>query len=145
MKVSATAIAAGAIGIFCLVFYAWSARGTLSASELRKHRHTEIRGVKVEDRNGHELGKVSDLVVDLGSGEVRYALIQPGGLSGRFARLRIVPSYALSMATAKRNMFALNTTKSTWKKVSSFKSSDLAQLARPERSRQIAALFQRPR
>src|SRR5260221_5305299 len=103
---------------------------------LSNHRISHLRGMKVEDYDGETLGTLKDFVIDMGPGEVKYALVSFGGLSGMVASLRIVPAQRLSMATTKRETLSLDIPKFRWKRAPSFKSADLAELTQSQRAQQ---------
>jgi sporulation protein YlmC with PRC-barrel domain len=101
----------------------------------------QMTGMKVEDIDGEKIGTVRNLVVDMRSGELKYAIIGSGGILGVHPTLRLAPSRIMSAATAKRATLAINVTADRWKGAPTFKSSSLATLAEPERAREIASYF----
>jgi sporulation protein YlmC with PRC-barrel domain len=55
-----------------------------------------IKGYKVVDTNGDNLGKIEDLMIDLDSGRIAYAALSFGGFLGMSDKLFAVPWQALS-------------------------------------------------
>ncbi|MFJ8150237.1 PRC-barrel domain-containing protein [Streptomyces sp. NPDC096094] len=58
--------------------------------------HEDIRGRKVTDRSGNELGKVGDLIVDEGERKVRFLLLEHGGFLGIGEKESYVPVDAVA-------------------------------------------------
>jgi len=108
---------------------------------LEDHRISHIKGMKVEDFDGETLGTLKDFVVDMQAGEIKYALVSLGGLSGMVARLKIVPAQRLSMATTKKETLALDVPKFRWKRAPSFKKADLPELTQTERAQQVYQFY----
>lgn len=65
------------------------AQGTQGAS--REVRGSEAIGMQVKNSKGEKLGKVEDLVVDIGSERVHYALLSFGGFLGVGDKLFLFP------------------------------------------------------
>src|SRR5262249_54473602 len=55
------------------------------------HRASEVTGMTVKDTSGKDLGTVKDIVLDLGTGKVRYLALQYGGWLGLGSKLFAVP------------------------------------------------------
>jgi sporulation protein YlmC with PRC-barrel domain len=104
----------------------------------------QVIGMKVENSDGQELGTVRNLVLDMRTGQLKYAALSSGGFLGVRSKLKLVPSQALSAATAKRDVLAINVTKERWDAAPVFKSSNLAAFADPNRSMQIAQFYRQP-
>ncbi len=95
------------------------------ASEIRNARVSHVVGMKVENRDGERLGKINNLVMDMRSGEVTYAIVSSGGFLGVRPQVRAVPAKALSMATAKKGVVALDVSLRRWKRAPVWKDRDL--------------------
>src|SRR5262245_57886759 len=79
-------------------------------------RANQIAGMKVVNAAGEDLGKIEDVVVDMGTGQVRYAAISFGGFLGVGDKFFAVPFRALKLhhnAGDKTHHFELNVTKET--------------------------------
>ena len=61
------------------------------ASQLRDVRLSQLIGRDVRDPKGEDLGDIKDLVVDLDSGEVKYAVVAFGGFMGLGEKLFAFP------------------------------------------------------
>lgn len=59
-------------------------------------RTGDIIGLAVLNKNGEKLGKIDDLVVDLKTGDVRYAALSFGGFAGLGSKLFAVPWEAMT-------------------------------------------------
>jgi len=66
---------------------------TLSASTLT--------GNEVVNRQGENLGEVKDVMIDVESGKVTYAVLEFGGFLGLGAKLFAVPINAMELDTVK--------------------------------------------
>jgi sporulation protein YlmC with PRC-barrel domain len=56
-----------------------------------------ISGDKVVNRQGEDLGDIKDLMIDVDSGRVAYAVLEFGGLLGMGSKLFAVPLSALEI------------------------------------------------
>ncbi|MCA2219030.1 PRC-barrel domain-containing protein [Jidongwangia harbinensis] len=56
----------------------------------------DIRGRKVEDRNGEDLGKVDDLLIDAEEGRIRFLRVEHGGILGIGATASFIPIDAIT-------------------------------------------------
>src|SRR4030095_716342 len=92
----------------------WAVRGD-HEQDRDKHRMkttankaSEIIGMEVRNAQNEKLGKVEDLIVDLGSGHLSYAILSMGGVLGIGDKLVVAPanqfSYALSEKKLTLNM-----------------------------------------
>lgn len=64
-------------------------------ANLPVYRVHDIAGLEVRDAAGKAIGKIEDLVVELNSGEVRYAALSFGGFAGLGDKLFAIPLGAL--------------------------------------------------
>lgn len=69
-----------------------------------------IKGNSVHNANGDDLGKVEDLMVDVSTGEVAYAVLSFGGFLGIGEKLFAVPLQVMKLDT-QHEAFVLNETK----------------------------------
>ncbi|HEY4099671.1 MAG TPA: PRC-barrel domain-containing protein [Gemmatimonadales bacterium] len=51
----------------------------------------DIRGKKVHDRDGDDLGTVGDLLIDADEGKVRFLLVEHGGILGIGSKSTFIP------------------------------------------------------
>jgi sporulation protein YlmC with PRC-barrel domain len=58
-----------------------------------------ISGDKVVNRQGEDLGDIKDLMIDVDSGRVAYAVLEFGGLLGMGSKLFAVPLSAMQIDT----------------------------------------------
>lgn len=68
-------------------------------------RSSEIIGMNVKNRAGESLGKVEDLVVELQTGDVRYAALSFGGFAGFGDKLFAVPWQAMTFKFGENDRF----------------------------------------
>lgn len=62
-------------------------------------RMSELIGLNVRNKANEELGEIEDVVVDLKSGQIRYAAVSMGGFLGIGDKLFAVPFKAISFQT----------------------------------------------
>src|SRR5262245_19207060 len=129
MRIVGTALVAGTIGAFFLL-----SQGGWTVAEKepppdgersipRTHHKVwsgynqfrDLQGMKVQNVDGENIGRVSDLVIDLQSGVPEYVIVK----SGRFAvgqrRSVIVPISAIALRTAKSGIAAVDISKRKWR------------------------------
>jgi len=68
-----------------------------SAALVRVH---EILGISVQNRQGDNLGKIEDLVLDSKNGKIQFCVVSFGGMLGIGSKLTAVPYHDLSMESA---------------------------------------------
>jgi sporulation protein YlmC with PRC-barrel domain len=71
-----------------------------------------ISGDKVVNRSGENLGDIKDLMVDVDSGRIAYAVLEFGGFMGLGSKLFAVPLSAMEVDTANKQ-FVFDQTKET--------------------------------
>src|SRR5665213_1435842 len=59
----------------------------------------DVRGREVKDRNGEDIGKVADLLVDDREGKVRFLLVEHGGFLGFGETKSLIPVDAVTKIT----------------------------------------------
>ena len=101
----------------------------------------QLTGLKVEDTDGRKVGTLRNLILDMRTGQIRYAVIGSGGFMGVRSTLKLAPAQIMSAATTKRETLSVNTTMEQWKGAPMFKASQLASLSEPGRSEEIARYF----
>ena len=69
-----------------------------------------MQGTSVKGPTGNSLGDIKDLMIDLTTGRVAYAVVSFGGLLGIGSKLFAVPLQALKQDAADKS-FVLDTTK----------------------------------
>src|SRR5262249_9714567 len=117
MTLCRTAILVGTILAYSDAATAGQGGSPPSASpgwQILESRFSRMRGMRVENLDGQRLGSVKDFVLDIRTGEVKYALVAPGGLRNLRARSRIVPARLLSNATAKESTIEVDLTLERW-------------------------------
>lgn len=85
----------------------------------RKITATTIIGDKVKNREGKELGKIEEIMLDLTCGTVSYIVLSVGGIAGIGDKFFAVPLDALTMNTTER-AFYLDIDKKTLTKSNGF-------------------------
>ena len=78
-----------------------------------------LSGNKVVNREGDDLGKIEDLMIDVGGGEIRYAVLSFGGFLGMGDKLFAIPWDSLALDTENKR-FLLNVEKDKLKDAPGF-------------------------
>jgi len=109
------------------------AAGKVGTNPVIRARH--IEGMVVKNSEGQDLGKVEDIVVDMGTGNVRYAAVAFGGFLGVGDKLFAVPFKALRVehdAKSKTSHFVANIDKKTLENAPGFDKKDWPDFADPK-------------
>ena len=64
-----------------------------------------IKGDKVVNRAGEDLGKIEELMIDLQDGRVAYAVLSFGGFLGMGDKLFAIPWKAFTLRAARACLF----------------------------------------
>ncbi len=78
-----------------------------------------LKGDKVVNTAGEDLGKIEEFMIDLENGRVGYVVVSHGGLLGIGSKLFAVPWQALTLRVHE-HAFALNVSKETFDKAEGF-------------------------
>ncbi len=70
-------------------------------------RGSTLKGLKARNMEGEDLGKISDIMIELETGKIDYAVLAFGGVLGLASKLFVVPWNALGIDFAKQE-FVLN-------------------------------------
>lgn len=105
-------------------------------------RTGEIIGMAVRNRAGENLGKIDDLVIDMKSGEVRYAALSFGGVAGIGSKLFAVPWQSMTFVLGEPNKadsrhFMFEVTKDQLEKAPGFDTSHWPNIGDPQWSASI--------
>ncbi|HEY2249711.1 MAG TPA: PRC-barrel domain-containing protein [Planctomycetaceae bacterium] len=98
-------------------------------------RARHIEGMAVRNAAGEDLGKVEDIVVDMKTGNIRYAAIAFGGFLGVGDKLFAVPWHALRVvhdAKANKTHFETSIDKQTLKNATGFDKKSWPDFADPK-------------
>jgi sporulation protein YlmC with PRC-barrel domain len=105
----------------------------------------ELDGMKVKNKDGDELGKIEDLVIELDDGHVSYAALSFGGFLGVGNKLFAIPWNALEVKTGKDGKdrhFMLAVDKERLKEAPGFDKGHWPDLADPNWSKDIDKFYQ---
>jgi len=141
---------------------AWSVMGVSRADDTAKNDATkndqgkvaiahvfrtgDIVGLAVQNKAGENLGKIDDLVIDMKSGEVRYAALAYGGVAGIGSKLFAVPWQKMTFVMGEPNNrnsrhFLFDVSKDQLEKSEGFDSSHWPNVADPAWSASIDKHF----
>ncbi|HVC94496.1 MAG TPA: PRC-barrel domain-containing protein [Pirellulales bacterium] len=107
-------------------------------------RVRELDGMKVKNKEGEDLGKIDDLVIELDDGQVSYAALSFGGLLGVGNKLFAIPWSALEVKTgkdAKDKYFVLGVDKERLKKAPGFDKGHWPDLADRSWSKEVDEFY----
>lgn len=97
------------------------------------YRASQITGMIVRNQEDKELGKINELVIDLQSGEIRYAALSFGGVLGLGDKLFAIPWDSLTLrSTAEDKFFVLNLEPEQLKNAPGFDSDNWPNTADPK-------------
>lgn len=108
------------------------ARRILSASTLT--------GDRVVNRQGEDLGKIDDLMIDFDRGRVAYAVLSFGGVLGVGDKLFAIPWEALSLDTAEKR-FVLGIDKTLLERAPGFDKNHWPDMADPAWGAQLYGYY----
>lgn len=89
-----------------------------------------LKGDKVVNHQGEDLGKIEELMVDLDHGRIAYAFLSFGGFLGMGDKLFAIPWQAFSVDTAQKRLI-LNAKKELLEKATGFDKSNWPNMADP--------------
>jgi sporulation protein YlmC with PRC-barrel domain len=61
-----------------------------------------LDGNEVRSSDGEDIGKISDIMLDVRSGRIAYAVLSEGGFLGMGTKLHAIPWSALTLDTAEK-------------------------------------------
>lgn len=96
--------------------------GKNANTPVRRLTASSIIGDKVENPMGENLGKIDNLMINITTGKVEYAVIEFGAFLGIGGKLFAVPFSELTL-DAERELFILNRDKDYLKEIPGFDSS----------------------
>jgi sporulation protein YlmC with PRC-barrel domain len=101
-------------------------------------RSSELIGMPVRNRAGTDIGKIEDFVVELNSGDVRYAAVSFGGFAGFGNKLFAVPWKAMAFKFGEDDrFFVFNATEQELEKAPGFDPNNWPDVADPAWSESI--------
>lgn len=105
-----------------------------------------LSGEEVVNRDGENLGDIKDLMIDVNSGQVTYAVLEFGGFMGMGSRLFAVPMSAMKLDTENKR-FILDQSKEKLENAPGFDKDDWPDFADESLNESIHSYYgvQRPR
>ena len=89
-----------------------------------------LKGDKVVNKQGEDLGQIEELMIDLDRGRIAYAVLSFGGFLGMGDKLFAIPWQAFGVDTAEKRL-VLNADKELLKKATGFDKSSWPNMADP--------------
>ena len=80
---------------------------------------SSLKGDKVVNHKGEDLGKIEEIMIDLDRGQVAYAVLSFGGFLGLGDKLFAIPWQAITVDTVKKQLI-LNADKALLEKAPGF-------------------------
>jgi sporulation protein YlmC with PRC-barrel domain len=97
-------------------------------------------GGRVVNREGEDLGKIEEIMLETDNGRVAYAVLSFGGLMGMGDKLFAIP-WNLLQLDARQQHFILNVSKERLKTAPGFDKNNWPRMADAEWSREIAGFY----
>jgi sporulation protein YlmC with PRC-barrel domain len=119
----------------------WAGDSNSEDSKFQRNRLSRIRGMSIENLDGEKLGEVSDLIIVLPTGDVKYAVIKSRRFAGLRSTRRIVPAHLVSNATIKKNVLEMDLSLKKLKSAPRYTKDELNALRNPRRVREIAKYY----
>jgi sporulation protein YlmC with PRC-barrel domain len=110
---------------------------------LNQNRVSLLRGMLVENRDGQYLGKVSSILIERDTGRARYLVVSSGGFLGMGKRFCAVPAEAISAATAKKGVLALDIDRKRWQQAPLCKLANFVALGTPAEARILSQYYRK--
>ena len=101
---------------------------------------TSLNGTGVRNRAGEDLGSVKDLMIDLGDGSVRYAVLSFGGILGMGDRLFAVPFDSFTI-DAENECLVLDVSEERLENAPGFDQNDWPDFADPSFAESVRAHY----
>ena len=89
-----------------------------------------LKGDKVVNQQGEDLGKIEEIMIDLDHGRIAYAVLSFGGFLGMGDKLFAIPWQAFAVDTAEKRL-VLNADKELLKKATGFDKDNWPNMADP--------------
>src|SRR5262245_57169220 len=119
----------------------WAGDNNSEPSKFQRNRLSRIRGMTVENLDGEKLGELSELVIALPTGDVKYAVLKSRRLVGLRSTKRIVTAHLNSNATIKKDVLELYLSLKKLKNAPRYTNEELTALKNPRRVREIAKYY----
>lgn len=116
------------------------AGGAQVSPRMQVFRDSDLRGMKVQNQQGEDLGKIEDLVIDVQTGQIKYAALSFGTTLGMGGKLFAVPwrSFRLEHNVANdKNLLVLNVSKEALQSAPGFDKSHWPDFANPQWASEI--------
>jgi sporulation protein YlmC with PRC-barrel domain len=97
-------------------------------------------GDRVINPDGEDLGKIEEIMIEMDTGKVNYAVLSFGGIMGMGDKLFAIPWHLLRVDPDNRQ-FVLNIEKERLKTAPGFDKNDWPRMADPEWSREIGGFY----
>lgn len=102
---------------------------------------TSLNGTTVRNGEGEDLGTIEDLMIDVSTGRVDYAVVSFGGFLGIGDKLFAVPLQAMQVDTDDENLI-LNETKERLENAPGFDKDNWPKSANSEWNREVLSYYQ---
>lgn len=103
---------------------------------------SSIDGDNIRNRQGEDLGKIKDLMIDLNDGSVSYAVVSYGGFLGMGDKLFAVPFDAMTVDT-ENHAFVLDVSKERLENAPGFDKDEWPNFADPTFADTVRSFYMR--
>ncbi len=105
---------------------------------------SDLKGDKVKNKANEDLGKIEEIMIQLDSGRIGYAVLSFGGFLGMGNKLFAVPWHAMSFDSGKRE-YILNMPKSELKNAPGFDKNNWPDTENPDWDKEVQGFYGKTR
>lgn len=121
-------------------------QGSQAQSEMEIYEVSELEGLRVESRDGQNIGSVQSLAVDLHGDGPSYVVVETGGVLGIDADTKVVPLEAIEITQedglfGERQVVRVDIDEAGWEQIRSYESEEIAGLCGETQAREVYQHF----
>lgn len=107
-------------------------------------RASALKGEKVRNRAGEDLGKIEELMIKLDNGSIGYTVLSFGGLLGMGNKLFAVPWHVMDFDSSRRE-YILDLPKNELKKAPGFDKNNWPDTENPDWDKDVQGFYGKTR
>ncbi len=121
-----------------------SAPSPQAAPAMNLMKASDLKGDKVRNRANEDLGKIEEIMIQLDSGRIGYAVLSFGGFLGMGNKLFAVPWHAMSFDSSKRE-YILDMSKDKLKNAPGFDKNNWPDTENPDWDKEVQGFYGKTR